>query len=177
MAKVSYANLKLKTNTSVKTFSFEGQEIEVKQYLPTEDKYDLIMITLQNSHEINIFNSLKIDFYFHLNIIYLYTNLSFTEKQKENEYKLYDTIVSSGLLALVLEHIPESEYTFLLEHLEEVKKSLIEANLSISTMVQSIINDLPTNARAAAEIVDSFDKTKYQEVINFAKAANGGRPI
>lgn len=177
MAKVSYANLKLKTNTSVKTFSFEGQEIEVKQYLPTEDKYDLIMITLQNSRENNIFNSFKVDLYFHLNIIYLYTNLSFTEKQKENEYKLYDAIVSSGLLSLILEQIPENEYNFLLDHLGEIRKSLTEFNLSASAMVQSIVNDLPSNARAAAEIVDSFDKNKYQEVIEFAKAANGGRPI
>ena len=26
-------------------------------------------------------------------------------------------------------------------------------------------------------IMDNFDKDKYQEVINFAKAANGGRDI
>ena len=40
MAKVSYANLKLKTDKTVKAFDFMGQEIEVLQYLPIEDKYD-----------------------------------------------------------------------------------------------------------------------------------------
>jgi len=47
--KVSYANMKLKVNTQVKTFKFGGQDIEVLQYLPAKDKYDLLMITLQKS--------------------------------------------------------------------------------------------------------------------------------
>ena len=37
MAKVSYSSLKLKLNTNVKTFNFNGSEIEVLQYLPVED--------------------------------------------------------------------------------------------------------------------------------------------
>ena len=45
MAKVSYANLKLKIDTNVNTFDFQGQVIEVLKYLPIEDKYDLVMIT------------------------------------------------------------------------------------------------------------------------------------
>ena len=49
--KVSYANMKLKINTSVKTFDFGGQKVEVLQYLPAQDKYDLLMITLQKSLE------------------------------------------------------------------------------------------------------------------------------
>ena len=49
--KVSYANMKLKVNTSVKTFDFGGQKVEVLQYLPAQDKYDLLMVTLQKSME------------------------------------------------------------------------------------------------------------------------------
>ena len=56
MAKVSYANLKLKVNEEIKTFNFHEQNIEVKQYLPINDKYDLVMITLQKALEGNIFN-------------------------------------------------------------------------------------------------------------------------
>ena len=177
MAKVSYANLKLKSNTAVKTFEFEGQVIEVKQYLSIEDKYDLIMIALQKSKEGNIYNALKLDVYFHLNLVYLYTNLSFTDKQKENEYKIYDALVSSGLLDLIIENIDEDEYTELFIYLTEIEDDLVMTNHSTSALVQSFINDLPANAQAAASIVDSFDKEKYQEVINFAKAANGGRDI
>ena len=88
MSKVSYANLKLKVDTSVDTFDFNNQTIEVLKYLPIEDKYDLIMITLQKAEEDGIYNDIKLDMYFHLNLVYMYTILSFTEKQKENEAKI-----------------------------------------------------------------------------------------
>lgn len=47
MAKTTYASMKLKVNTQPKEIDFEGNKIEVLQYLPVEDKYDLVMITLQ----------------------------------------------------------------------------------------------------------------------------------
>lgn len=177
MAKVSYANLKLKVDSSIKTFDFENQTIEVKQYLPVEDKYDLVMIALQKSREGNIYNAIKVDVYFHLNLVYLYTNLSFTDKQKENEFKIYDALVSSGLLDMIIENIPEDEYEELFGYLAELEDDAMMTNHSASALIQSFINDLPKNAQAAANIVDNFDQSKYQAVIDFAKAANGGRSI
>ena len=44
-------------------------------------------------------------------------------------------------------------------------------------MLQSVIQDLPKNAQMAADIVNNFDKSKYQAVVDFATAANGGRNI
>ena len=44
-------------------------------------------------------------------------------------------------------------------------------------VIQSLINDLPKNAEAAAKIVDSFNPEKYEQVMQFAEAANGGRPL
>ena len=177
MAKVSYANLKLKTNKEVKTFKFGEYEIEVLQYLPIEDKYDLIMITLQKSFQNGIYNPLLLDTYFHLNLFYMYTNLSFTDKQKENEFKLFDTLKSNNLLNLFLEQFNENEYEELLEYIEELVELNLKYKNSVSGLLQSIITDLPANAAAAAEIVDNFDKEKFAEVINFARAANGGRDI
>ena len=49
MAKVSYANLKHKLNTNISTFEFGGQQVEVLNYLPINDKYDFVMITLQKA--------------------------------------------------------------------------------------------------------------------------------
>ena len=110
MAKVSYTNLKLKINNEVKEIEFNGQKIEVLQYLPISDKLDLIVATLQSSRENAIFNPIKLDLYFHLNLMYLYTNINFTDKQREDEYKLYDALSSSGLLDQVIEASPEEEY-------------------------------------------------------------------
>ena len=177
MSKVSYTNLKLKINNSVETFDFNGQNIEVKQYLAAEDKYDLIMITLQKSEEDGIYNPFKLDLYFHLHLVFMYTNLSFTERQKDNELKLYDTLKSNGFIDLMLEYIPTTEYNDLITFMEEIKHDILEYTNTAGAVLQKVINDLPKNAQVAREIVDSFDKEKYQEVIAFAEAANGNRTI
>ena len=66
MAKISYANLKLKVDKSVETFDFNENKIEVLKYLPIEDKRDLVEITLQKAEENGIYNPVLLDMYFHL---------------------------------------------------------------------------------------------------------------
>ena len=175
--KVSYANLKLKVDNSIKTFDFNGNQIEVLQYLPIEDKYDLIMITLQKAKENGIYNDLKLDMYFALHIVYMYTNLSFTDKQKENESKIYDTLQSNGFFDKLLPIIPESEYDYLIDCMKQIMRNELQYNTTAAAIIKNLISDLPTNAAAAAQIVDNFNPEKYQAVIDFATAANGNRPI
>ena len=177
MAKVSYANLKLKTNIPVETFNFEGADIEVIQYLPISDKIDLIMITLQKAEENGIYNPMLIDMYFHLNIVYMYTNLSFTDKQKEDEAKLYDVLRSNGFFEALLPVMSENEYQELFNYINEVMNMSLNYKNTAGAVLQALIQDLPKNAQMAADIVNSFDKNKYQAVVDFATAANGGRNI
>ena len=177
MAKVSYSSLKLKVNSEVKKFTWEDKEIEVLQYLPISDKYDLIMIALQKAKEGDIYNPIKLDMYFHLNLVYLYTNLSFTEKQKENEEKIFDTLVSTNLLSMIMENIPEEEFDDLWDKMNEYMKSELQQSTTTAAVIKSIIDDLPTQAQAAMDIVNQFDPDKFKAVKDFAEAANGGRPI
>lgn len=174
---ISYANMKLKPVTTTHKFEWNGNEIEVLDYLPIEDKYDLIMITLQKSLEDGYYNPIKIDQFFHLHLIYMYTNINFTEKQKEDENKLYDSLKSNGLIDAFIEQFSEEEYNELYYWMIEVKKEVVSYKQSVVSLVQSLINDLPKQAEAMKDIVDNFNPEKYQEVINFAKAANGGREI
>lgn len=175
--KVSYANMKLKIDTSVKTFEFGGQKVEVLQYLPAQDKYDLLMVTLQKSLEDNIYNEFKLNLYFELHLVYMYTNISFTEKQREDEFKLYDTLKSNGFYEKFFQVINEDEYNELFEQLNAIKNASFKNKRSVAGLIGEFINDLPTNAEAAAKIVESFDPEQYKAVVDFARYANGGRDI
>ena len=177
MAKVSYANLKLKVDQRVETFDFGGQSIEVKQYLPIEDKYDLIMIVLQKAEEDGIYNPVKVQLYFELYMVYMYSNISFTDKQKENETKLYDTLASNGIIASILELIPDEEYNELMSYMKELIQVKTTFNNSAAGLVNQLLVTMPQNVEKAAEILNSFNINDYKEVIEFAKAANGGRPV
>lgn len=175
--KVSYANMKLKTNTAVNTFEFCGQKIEVLKYLPAADKYDLLMITLQKSLEGNIYNEFKLNLYFELNLVYMYTNISFTEKQREDEFKLYDTLRSNGFFELFYEALDDKEYEELFDQIAELKTTMEKSKNSVAGVIANIIEDLPANAEAAAKIVENFDPSQFQAVVDFARYANGGRDI
>lgn len=177
MGKVSYANMKLKVKNEVKTFKFQDNDIEVIQYLPIEDKNSLIGATLNKAKEGNLYNPLKLDMYFHLHLIYVYTNLSFTDKQRENEEKIYDALKINGFIDEVLMYIPESEYNDLMQFMNESIENEMKYTTTAASVVNKLINDLPSNAQAAANIVDNFDKTKFQEVINFAKSVNNGKAV
>lgn len=175
--KVSYANMKLKTNTAVNTFEFCGQKIEVLKYLPAADKYDLLMVTLQKSLEGNIYNEFKLNLYFELNLVYMYTNISFTEKQREDEFKLYDTLRSNGFFELFYEALDDKEYEELFDQIAELKTTMEKNKNSVAGVIANIIEDLPANAEAAAKIVENFDPSQFQAVVDFARYANGGRDI
>lgn len=175
--KVSYTNLKLKINKEVNIIDFNGNSIEILKYLPIDDKYDLIMITLQRSFEEGVYNPIKLDTYFHLNIVYLYTNINFTDKQREDELKLYDMLKSSGLLDEILKNIDSQEYNDLYNYLQETLTLQQQYKQSFMSILSTFVTDLPEQANAALKIVNEFDPQKFGAVTDFAKALNGGRAI
>lgn len=142
-----------------------------------KDKIDLIEIALQKAEENGIYNEMKLEVYFNLYIVLLYTNLEFSSEEIEDEMTLYDTLESQGIFLSVIGGIPDEEYDNLLSWLKIVKTEKTKRNLSIIALLESLIQDLPKNAEAAAAIVESFEPEKYKEVISFAEAANAGRPI
>lgn len=116
MAKVPFSRLNLKKIDKVQVVTINGLEVEVKQYLPVAEKLELIANVLNNSADDNNFaNPVKTYVLSHLEIIYAYTNLSFTDKQKEDPAKLYDILDTNGIIDSIILAIPPSEYDNLIE--------------------------------------------------------------
>lgn len=116
MSRVPFSKLNLKKIDKVQVVTINGLEIEVKQYLPVAEKLELIANVLNNSADDNNFaNPVKTYVLSHLEIIYAYTNLSFTDKQKEDPAKLYDILDTNGIIDSIILAIPPSEYDNLIE--------------------------------------------------------------
>lgn len=175
--KVSYASLKLKVDTEVKTFDFEGNKIEVLQYLPIEDKYSLINIALQSSKEGNIYNQVKLEAIFNLYIVMMYSNITFTDKQKEDLFKLYDRLQSNGIIDSVIMNMAEGEYKELYNLLSKTLEDKLHYDNTAAGVINNLIESLPAQAEEMQKIVDNFDKEKFKNVLDFAKSANAGRPV
>lgn len=124
MAKVPFSKLDVKILDSVKILSYhnsKGEQIdyEVKFYLPIEEKMEMISKIINQSLDDNgFYNPMRLQIFTVLEVFYAYTNLNFTAKQKENPFKLYDQLVSSGLFDEVKNNIWEKDW-------EEIEKTII----------------------------------------------------
>ena len=106
MAKVAFSKLGLKENKDVNTIVFNDIEIEIKKYLSIEDKLNMISTAINNAMDENgDINSVVLEAHFNLQVVFYYTNLTFTDKQKENLVKLYDLLKGSGLMDAVIDAI------------------------------------------------------------------------
>jgi hypothetical protein len=114
---MKYSDLKLKTNINTIITKINDIEIEVLEYLPMSDKIDLIQIALQKAEENGIYNEMKLDMYFNLYIVYMYSNLEFTDEEKADEFKLYDELQSNNIIIGIIGAIDENEYDCLLDYL------------------------------------------------------------
>lgn len=142
MAKVSLTKLGLKVNQDIKTIEFNEQIIEVKQYLPVNDKLELISNVINASHDDNNFaNPVKVSIFTTLEILYAYTNINFTDKQKEDPKKLYDILISSGLVSEVVKIIPEVEYNEVLRGISDSINSIYAYKNSLMGILDTIVND------------------------------------
>jgi len=71
-------------------------------------------------------NEIKLEMYFNLFVIYMYTDLVFTDEEKENPAELYDVLQSNNIIDKVIGAIGY-DYEILVEFLETMRKTK-EAN-------------------------------------------------
>lgn len=174
---MKYSEIKVSTPIETTEVSFNETIIKVKKNLTTNELYDLVMITLQEAKEDCFYNPLKVDVFFHVNLIMMITDIEFEAEDRINKFDTYDELKSSGLMFSILDTIPKEYYQYLREVVESVISKKEEFENRTVSLINKIVQDLPAQAEAAAKIVEQFDPEQYQKVIDFATAANGGRPI
>ena len=153
MAKVSLTKLGLKVNQEIKTIEFNGQIIEVKQYLPSNEKLELISDVINFSADDNNFaNPVKVSVFTTLEILFHYTNITFTEKQKEDLVKLYDLVISNGLMSEIIKAIPEGEYAEVLCGIEDSVNAVYTYRNSVLGIMDTISTDYSNLNFDATEI-------------------------
>lgn len=166
MAKIGFTKLGLKQNNEIKTISFNEQVIEVKQYLPVEEKLELITSVLELSHDSNNFsNPVKVSVYTTLQIIEKYTNINFTDKQKENPTKLYDLLIGNGLVSEVINNIPEAEYNEILKGIKDTIESVYKYQNSILGILDTIKTDYSDLDLDITKLQEKLAKVENLELV------------
>lgn len=145
MAKISYTKLGISKEelNKVQTVEYNDQTIEVKQYLPVAEKSELITRVLNNSvdEDNGYYNLLKMDMHLALEIVYAYSNINFTEKQKEDPMKLYDMLNASKVLNLIIGLVPDGEFYYLNKTTHEMANNIVSYRNSAMGIMEAISAD------------------------------------
>ena len=153
MAKVTFSKLKLAKKNDIQTIQINGIDIEVKQYLPVEEKLEIIGRVLRDSANDNSFaNPVKLEVFLDLEIMYNYTNISFTETQKKDPYKLYDLLEENGIILEVISAIPDKEYNYLVDSASEIIENYYKYQNSALGIMKQITTDYKDLDLDATEI-------------------------
>ena len=166
MAKIPFSKLGIKVDTDIALLSWEEYEIEVKKYLPMAEKAELVSKVINQSADDNgYYNPLQIKVYLTLETIYAYSNISFTEKQKENILKLYDRVLSSGLFGKIIELIPEDEWKDLQNTVWHTISNVYEYKNSVLGVLEAVNADY----KNLSLDVDNIKSVVSGEEMNFLK--------
>ena len=169
MARIPFTKLKCKIDTNEVPVQIGEETIAVKQYLPIQEKLELIGNVVMAAHEQdeNYSNPVKANAYRDLEVVFAYTNITFTDKQKEDLPKLYDMLASTGVLQQIIKAIPEQEYA---EVCCGVWNS-IEAIYKYQNSVLGILDTIKTDYNNMKLDIDSLNQAITDpETLGFVKS-------
>ena len=171
MAKIAFSKLDLKVNNinniiTLTTSKNEDVFVEVKHYLPIKDKIDLVSRIINQSTDDNgFYNPMRVNLYTTLEVVYTYTNLTFTAKQKEDPFKLYDLLVSTGLYAKILNHISNEDLQELEGSIWDTIKSIYAYKNSAMGILDTIASDYSNLNLDASEIQKKLADPNNMELL------------
>lgn len=165
MAKVTFNKLNLTKNTEIKNIDINENIIEIKQYLPVEEKLELIsyIVNMAHDEDYNFSNPVKVEVFAGIGIIKYYTNITFTEKQLENPAKIYDLLNSNNVINNVIAAIPSNEYDEIRTGIEDTIKSIYQyqnSTLGILDTIGQDYSDLNLEADTISEKLSNPDNMK-----------------
>ena len=168
MAKIGLTKLGLKKEHNVSMIDWNEQKIEVLNYLPIQEKLDLIaQIVNLSIDENNFVNPAKLDIFTLLEILYTYTNINFTTKQKENFLDTYDLFISSGLWDKIFNILKNNgEYDYIQNTTIAVVDEIYKYRNSALGILEAIQTDYKNLSFDANEIQE---KLANKENVEFLK--------
>lgn len=174
MAKLSFTKLGLAQNKAVKCINYNGQSIEIKQYLPIGEKLELITNVMNSATDDNNFvNPIKISILTVIHVVDMYTNINFTDKQKEDPCKLYDLLVGNGLSTMIMSAIPAEELMEVLTGVEDSVKAIYDYRNSVLGILDTILTDYSDLKFDAATIQEKLADPQNLEFLKSVMAKLG----
>lgn len=153
-----------------KEIVINGDKVLVKQYLPLKDKMSILEMVIQTADAGTILNTLVLDAIFETYLVFKYTDIEFTDEEKENLLDTYDALELNGIIEQVVTAIPKTEYKILRDNLEQMIIDYKDYRNSAKGCVDAISIFAPEAATKFNEAIAQMDTAKLENVVHLAGA-------
>lgn len=169
MVKVSLTKLNKIKSLDPIDIKIGEETISVVQYLPLEKKLTIMqnIIEQAGNNEEGFYNIVKLTVFYTIEMLRVYTNISFTEKQLEDPQKLYDIIVLNNIWETVKDSIPEKERDYIWDNTCALAREITEYNHSALGILKLMSDDYENLNFDVQEITEKLsDRTNLDLVKN-----------
>ena len=169
MVKVSLTKLNKIKSLDPIDIKIGEETISVVQYLPLEKKLTVMqnIIEQAGNNEEGFYNIVKLTVFYTIEMLRVYTNISFTEKQLEDPQKLYDIIVLNNIWETVKDSIPEKERDYIWDNTCALAREITEYNHSALGILKLMSDDYENLNFDVQEITEKLsDRTNLDLVRN-----------
>lgn len=158
MAKVNLTKLNKIKSLEPIDVQLGEETISVVQYLPLEKKLTIMqnIIEQAGNNEEGFYNIVKLTVFYTIEMLRVYTNISFTEKQLEDPQKLYDIIVLNNIWETVKDSIPEKERDYIWDNTCALAREITEYNHSALGILNLLSNDYDNLSLDTTDMVNKL---------------------
>lgn len=157
---IKFEDLGLHLNDNVVDIEWRNGEeniiISVRQYLPVEEKTELIQYVIGAALDdrTGCFSPLRLEIYFSLGVCSKYTDIEI--EQLADTGTTYDLLDSSGLMSRIMGNIPKEELNFMRELVMETANDIARYNNSAVGIIQSMNNSAGDLDNQLSEILKNI---------------------
>ena len=100
-----------------------------------------------------------------LEVVYAYTNLTFTDKMKEDPFKLYDILISTGIFEDVLKAISQNDWDEIQNGTWDTIENIYNYKNSAMGILENISNDYGNVSMDSDEIYQKLADPENMELL------------
>lgn len=148
------------------------EKVKVKQYLPAEDKSNILSAIEEICFRDGLIDQAKIDALLNVFIMLNYTNIEFESRDEEELLRFYDYMEINNYTASIINAIPKIEYDALIGYYENTINDFNRYKNSSMAAISSVLSNLPVLMEKISEISKEIDLDAIAMVSNIANTFN-----
>lgn len=167
---MNFKDLKLESTVDNHIIEFDdGTKLTVRGYLPIAEKTALIEYVVDQALDQNTgrFSPIRVETFFGLAVAHYYADIDFEDGL--NAAETYDILETSGLMNEIVGNIPESEYNYIQELMQDTVSDIADFNSSFAGILRIAQTDAEGLDSRTKELIERIQGPEGQDLATLLK--------